>query len=590
MAERAVKAARPDAELAQLRDRAIRATHAAFTLTDADAEDGPLIWVNPAFCRMTGYTADEVIGRNCRFLQGPATDPAVVAQLRTEIAARRPVTVTMLNYRKDGSTFWNQLTVSPVRDRDDRLISFVGVQTDVTERVRAQQERERALTAERMARQDAEEARRRLAILSDATAQLAATLDVGETLQRLTHLVVPSLADWVVINLVDAHGAVEKIIGRHRSGREHLLRRYAELARHSVTEGSWTRRILDGGDPVLVADAAVAGWRDLVTSDELVAVIEELGVGSLMYVPLVARRRRILGSITFVSGTSGRYFDAEDLAVAADLGRRAGLTFDNARLYEREHRVAEALQRSLLPALPHVDGLEVAVRYLPGDADADVGGDFYDLLPLPDGTIGFAAGDVVGHDLSAAAAMGHLRGLLRACAWNSTEDGPSDPVEVLSQVDSLVQGLDVVPLATLLYGRLDRPRQTGDAWRFTYANAGHPAPLLRLPDGTVEILDAVHGILLGVTEPTARERTTVEVPAGATLVAFTDGLVERRDDSIDHGVARLIDVLEAPDPGPTALVERLVATLGAERSDDTAVIAVRVPAVGAPGATRESPR
>jgi serine phosphatase RsbU (regulator of sigma subunit) len=186
--------------------------------------------------------------------------------------------------------------------------------------------------------------------------------------------------------------------------------------------------------------------------------------------------------------------------------------------------------------------------------------------------------------------MGHLRGLLRACAWNSTEDGPSDPVEVLSQVDSLVQGLDVVPLATLLYGRLDRPRQTGDAWRFTYANAGHPAPLLRLPDGTVEILDAVHGILLGVTEPTARERTTVEVPAGATLVAFTDGLVERRDDSIDHGVARLIDVLEAPDPGPTALVERLVATLGAERSDDTAVIAVRVPAVGAPGATRESPR
>jgi PAS domain S-box-containing protein len=568
----------PVLALAQLRDRALLATDIAFTITDPFKPDNPLLWVNPAFALVTGYTYEESVGRNCRFLQGPGTDRELVEHLQREIAALRPVTVTLLNYRKDGTAFWNEVSVCPVFDGDDNLVSFVGVQSDVTERVRVETERDRAFEAERVARRDAEASRLRLSLLAEATTQLAATLDVNETLQRLTDLVVPTLADWVVITLVDSHGTIDRAIAKHRSGQETLLRRYAELLRDSVTEESGTRRVLDGSDPILLADGAVTNWRSFTDSEELADVTQRLGIGSVMYVPLVARRRHILGSITLVSGPSGRVFSHDDLDVAAELGRRAGLTFDNARLYEHEHQVAETLQRSLLPRLPPVSGLLAAARYLPGDANADVGGDFYELLPLPDGSVGFAAGDVVGHDLTAAAAMGHLRGLLRACVWNGADDGDNNPAAILGRVDRLVQGLDVVPLATLVYGRLDRPVTADGPWRFTYANAGHPPPLLRYPDGSVNVLDDARDVLLGVLESSSRSFATVEVPAGASLVAYTDGLIERRSESLDCGIARLVDALATSDTGePGVLVDRLVDTLGSERSDDTAVIAVHVP-------------
>jgi serine phosphatase RsbU (regulator of sigma subunit) len=305
-------------------------------------------------------------------------------------------------------------------------------------------------------------------------------------------------------------------------------------------------------------------------------VVDALGLTSVMYVPLVARHRRILGTMTLVVGPSGRSFDEDDLYVAADLGRRAGITLDNARLYEHDHQVAETLQRSLLPDLPEVAGLRVAARYLPGDASVDVGGDFYEILPLPDGSVGVAVGDVVGHDLAAAAAMGHLRGLLRACAWDSAETGRGDPAAVLDRVDRLVQGLDVVPLATLLYGRLQRPAGPGDAWRFTYANAGHPAPLLRRPDGSIELVDVATGPLLGVVEHCARQSATTDVPPRSDLVIFTDGLIERRSESLDAGMGRLRQVLRVGDPDDIErLADALVATAGEERSDDTAVIVIQ---------------
>ena len=177
--------------LAELRDRAILATDIAFTITDPFQPDNPLLWVNPAFTRVTGYTFDECVGHNCRFLQGPGTDAGQVQHLQQEIAALRPVMVTILNYRKDGTAFWNEIAVNPVFDTDGDLVSFVGVQSDVTERVRAQDERERGFAAERAARRDAEASRLRLGLLAEATTQLAATLDVDETLERLADLIVP---------------------------------------------------------------------------------------------------------------------------------------------------------------------------------------------------------------------------------------------------------------------------------------------------------------------------------------------------------------------------------------------------------------
>src|SRR6476646_5082887 len=219
----------PEAYLQALRERAVIATDITFSITDPRQPDNPLIWVNPSFPRVTGYEADEVVGRNCRFLQGPATDPAAIDAIRAAIAERRTVTTTLLNYRKDGGAFWNQLSINPVFDGEGTLVSFVGVQTDVTERVRVEREREAAFTAERAARReaelaraiaeqarsdaeraqaDAERAQGRLALMAEATSTLIATLDMSELIDRLAVLCVPRLADWIFLTLVDDYGQV----------------------------------------------------------------------------------------------------------------------------------------------------------------------------------------------------------------------------------------------------------------------------------------------------------------------------------------------------------------------------------------------
>ena len=566
----------PDAELAALRDRAIVATDLAFTISDPRQDDNPLIWVNPAFTRVTGYSSDEAVGANCRFLQGPGTDPETVSVLRDAIAAATPAVVTLLNYRKDGTAFWNQLAVSPVFDGEGRLVSFVGVQSDVSERMRVDAEREAALQAERAARREMERSRGHLALLAEATTQLSATLDTTECLERLADLVVPSLADWVVINLTeDGQGSTRRMVVRHRQAPERLTDRYIELQPQSLQyRTSFIPRLLAGGDPVLIPEYHD---RDLerINPPEMRAVVEELGIVSAMYVPLVARQRKVLGTVVLVSGPSGRRFGPEDLSVAADLARRAGMSMDNARLYEQEHRVAEILQRSLLPTIPTLPGITVSAQYLPANTVADVGGDFYEILALPDGSVGVAVGDVIGHDLTAAAAMGHLRGLLRACAWDdASHETYADPERVLQRVDHLVQGLDVVPLATMLYGRLVR---MGDCWELSYSTAGHPAPVLRLPDGTVEVLSDATGTLLGVAASADRRTRSRMIPAGSTIVGYTDGLVERRGEDIDDGVDRLARLVAQSDAADLdEMVNDIVAMLGSDRDDDMAVIAVRL--------------
>ncbi len=570
----------PDGSLRALRDRAVVATGLAFTLTDSRRQDNPLVWVNPAFTQVTGYPSEEVLGRNCRFLQGEATDPAASAQLRAAIEEERSATVTLLNYRKDGSSFWNQLSISPVfdSDRDGDLAGFVGIQSDVTEQVRVDHERQRALEAERSARIETEQAQGRLRLLAEASSGLASTLDVAEALERLADVVVPNLADWVLIDLVDDQGDYQAVVTRHRTGQERLLRQLHQLQPHPSSAHSAVHRVVTGVEPLLYEDVEADPPPSMRVSAELAQVVRELGTRSLMAVPLLARRRHVLGALIMATGPTGRRYTPIDLDVAADLGRRAGMTVENARLYEQEHRVAETLQRSLLPNIPVLDGIDAAAAYLPSNSAADVGGDFYDILPLPDGAIGIAVGDVVGHDLVAAAAMGHLRGLLRACAWeDASEAGAGDPAIVLNRVDGLMEGLHVAPLATLFFGRLLRPRTDGGQWALSHANAGHPAPLVRWPDGRVERLSGGTGTLLGVGHDPDRRSAHVPLQPGATLVAYTDGLVERRGGDTEANTDRIAAVLAEGPPTPCAdLVERLVATIGPDREDDIAVVAVHI--------------
>jgi PAS domain S-box-containing protein len=583
----------PDAYLQALRERAVIATDITFTITDPRQADNPLIWVNPSFTRVTGYDQDDAVGRNCRFLQGPATDPATVQEIRDALRERRTISTTLLNYRKDGTAFWNQLSINPVFDGDGELVSFVGVQTDVTERVRVEHEREAAFAAEQTARKEAELARAiaeqaradavkaqlgaeraqsRLALMAEATSTLMATLDMPALLDRLAGLCVPLLADWVFLTLVDAYGQVVDTAARHRDGFEAELAAFGAAHALHLPAGSPSRRSLTTSRPVLVEDLTPERIGSMIVSPVAREAFGRLGARSVLTVPMVARHRT-LGAMALVMSTEGRGFTADDVELVQDLARRAALAMDNVRLYQQEHTVADTLQRSLLPVLPEIAGIRSAAHYVSASTAADVGGDFYDLLQLPDGSVGLVVGDVVGHDVAAAAAMGHLRGLIRACVWDAED---ADPEAVLTRVDRLVQGLHVAPMATMVYARAIRPAEPGGSWQVHVANAGHPPLLLRRPDGGMQVLDGATGLLVGVDATTRRVTRVFDVPPGSTLVAYTDGLIERPGRDLDEGIAELCRRLSgAPvDAGPPALCDAAVAgTL--DRRDDVALIAVR---------------
>ena len=309
------------------------------------------------------------------------------------------------------------------------------------------------------------------------------------------------------------------------------------------------------------------------TDPELAAAYTRLGLCSAIVVPLRARRQ-ILGTMTLVTGEGRRAYDDEDLSAAADLGRRVALSLDNARLYDQEHRAAETLQRSLLPALTPIAGLDVATRYLPGAQEASVGGDWYDVLALPDGATGIAVGDVMGHDLSAAASMGQLRSVLRSYAWEGSQPGA-----VLARLDRLVQGLGMAALATCVYARVEPVEDAH--FRLRWANAGHPPPLALVPGEAPAFLHGGLSPLIGAPRDEGEVEPDAEVvlPAGTTLVLYTDGIVERRDADLDEGLARLADAAAGlPAGGGTGeLLDLLLDRLGGDGlDDDVALLAVRV--------------
>ena len=561
----------------RVRERAVLATGMSFTVADAQAPDCPLIWVNPAFTLTTGYTEAEAVGRNCRFLQGPGTDPAQVAALRAGLDGGHDVTVTLLNYRKDGSAFWNQCTLSPIYDPGGVLTHYVGVQADVTVRVTADDERDRAVAAERAAHDH-------LALLAEASVQLAGTLQVGEALDRLAGLLVPLAADWVFLAGADDHAGLGGAVLRHRGAHQDLLASWAALVQVQTSADEPIRRLLDGGPAWLAVDNSDSPGADWGSHPAVLALREQLAGGSALFVPLPGHRQTV-GAMVLGRGPGRLPHTEADLTLAIDLGRRAGLSLDNARLYQAEHLIAETLQRSLLPALPSIAGVSAAARYRASADTAHIGGDFYDLLDLPDGAVGVAIGDVVGHDLLAAAAMGHLRGLLRACAWD-VEQHDGRPSAVLDRVDRLLQGLHATSMATLAYARLEPPGHGGtkgledvdaatDRWRLQYSSAGHPPLLLRHPDGHVEVLDQADGLLLGVQSST-RATAELTVARGSTLLAYTDGVVERRAEHLDTGIRWLADLLR--DSAASAvedLCDQTLTQLG-DSEDDVALLAVHL--------------
>ncbi len=543
---------------------------AVIVLEPADA-DFAIVWANRAFGQMTGYHSGEVSGSGLDSLVG-GSDLAGAERLREALLAGRPAEIRATARHRDGRLLPCLVALRPLRAGDGALTGFTAWLT-----APADAEEQRTLPAQaEAALAGAKAAETRAILLAEATSDLAISLDVAGSLRRLARLAVPSLADWVVIDLADENGRPVQVAMLHRDGLEDVLGRFAALQPDAMTAEAPIMRILAGKPPMLHAHATTRTAGLYVHDPELLLLCDALGICSAMYVPLTARGR-VLGCITLVSGPSGRIYTAEDLRFAADLGRRAALVVDNTGLYEREHRVARVLQESLLPNLPELAGLELAGSYLPSERGTEVGGDFYDVLVLPEGSAGFAVGDVVGHDIKAAAAMGQLRGLLQACAWELDADGGDDPGRVLDRLDRLVQAFNVTGLATVFYARAQRPESPAGHWTMSYAAAGHPPPMVRLPDGRVLDLDRAQGAALGLRRHALRPTGTVELPPGSLLVAFTDGLVERRGEDWDTGVGRIRQALAgAPaDISAAALAGRLAATADGERRDDIAILVAR---------------
>ncbi|BEP14121.1 hypothetical protein acdb102_24320 [Acidothermaceae bacterium B102] len=299
------------------------------------------------------------------------------------------------------------------------------------------------------------------------------------------------------------------------------------------------------------------------------------GIRSFVAQPIRAPGGELLGSLC-VADVRPRHWSHEDLDVLVAL---ADLAASKVTLRSAAHHadaIAVLLQRSMLTDLPDVRHVELVARYLPAQDSAKIGGDWYDAFVLPDGVTALVIGDVAGHDMPAAAQMGQLRNLLRGIAWHTN---PS-PHAALSALDTTAYGLGVTDLATAIYGRIEESTEGG--WQLRWANAGHPPPLLVLADGTARFLDEPSGLLIAFGDSSHRDGIA-SLPPLATLLLYTDGLVESRKRDIDHGLNRLLTVAtDAADLPLSRLCDHVLGELaGVANEDDVTLLAVRIPAVTA---------
>lgn len=332
-------------------------------------------------------------------------------------------------------------------------------------------------------------------------------------------------------------------------------------------------RALRGAASSLAGPATYQGPPDSGIAVEQGRLFTETGMHSAVIAP-IRGLRDVLGALTLGRSRHPRAFTAADLPLLEDITRRAGLALDNARLYQRQRKVAETMQRHLLPQLPTVPGVDMTARYVPAAHASSVGGDWYDAFALTDSSHALVIGDVVGHDLDAAAGMAQVRNMLRAFTWSQPEAMPS---AVVAQLDNAVKHVAEVPMATMILATLS----LGDdeLWRLCWTNAYHPPPLLVSHDGRARYLIDVHGILLGTGVTRPRPDVFTVLPPRTTVLLYTDGLVESPHHSIDHGLDRLrrhaASLAHRPlDAFCDLLMEQ---ARPSDNDDDVAMLALRTP-------------
>ncbi len=400
----------------------------------------------------------------------------------------------------------------------------------------------------------------RLRLLVEASSLLSDTLDLRAVARGVARSVVPVLADRVHVDLVESlfHPERGAMVDSAVLFRVATFDRDEEEA--ALRPDEWVA--YPPGGPA--ASALRTGTARGESADAALGL-------SQLFVPLRARGR-VLGVVGLAREPGGPTYSGTDVALAEEIAARAALALDNVRLYDEARATAVALQRSLLPSpQPRVTGVDTAQRYLPGSRDLGVGGDWFDVITLSCGRVALVIGDVMGRGLRAAAAMGQLRTAVRMLAVLDPM-----PEDLLRHLDVLAQDTDEVQLATCVYAVFDPVTRS-----LSYATAGHPPPVLQRPDGTTEQLPQPSGAPLGVGG-VPFESVTLEVPDGARLVLYTDGLVESRDVDIDDGLRRLGRALEDGPPGLDPLCDHVLAALdrAAGHEDDVALLVTQLTGLG----------
>ena len=444
--------------------------------------------------------------------------------------------------------------------------------------------RERVRDVDRDAESD------RLRYLAEVSESMISTLDTGESVATLLNLVVPRLCDWAVVTVLGDDGQPADAGRTHRDPDGlRALDVYLRGRTRNTGEGSPLAAALLTGEPIHVPTIDPKLVEPSLSTPEVRSAWERLDSASLTMVPLRARGETfgVLGMVN----SAGRPPHTEmEIAVAVEVVRRAALALDNTRLYGRQLQVAETLQRSLLTPPPQPDGLEIAVRYQPAATNMHVGGDWYDAFLQPDGATLLVIGDVVGHNVDAAAAMGQVRSIVRGIAYDRQEG----PAGVLGRVDEVLTGLCIGTLATALVARVEQTREQAQAGQrlLRWSSAGHLPPLVIRRSGQVEVLDTAPETLLGADSRRPRTDHRTVVQPGETVIFYTDGLVEHGRTSIDDGIARLTRLVSelagaSVDDLCDLLLERIV---DRHSDDDIAIVAVRChPQDAVPSAGAEAP-
>jgi serine phosphatase RsbU (regulator of sigma subunit)/anti-sigma regulatory factor (Ser/Thr protein kinase) len=465
-----------------------------------------------------------------------------------------------------GGLFFGHSEPARFTETHERLV--VGISAHATVAI----ENARLYDSERRARAAAEAAGRRLEFVAKAGQVLAGSLDVPQSLAGLVRLVTPELSDSCAVYLDNGAGRLEPIAVHASYDTD-----------RQVMQAGW----VDSGHPTNpVAAVARTGESQFFAelSPELIdrsiddaadrALVHRLAPTSAIVVPLQGGDG-IIGA--FALGTvqeSGRVLSADDLDVIEEVARRAAAAIERARLFAAQRNVAETLQHSLLPeSLPVVPGLAVAARYVAGGPGVDVGGDWYDVLAFGDGRVGVVMGDVVGRGVPAASLMGQIRNALRAYAVEHT-----DPAEVVHRLNAAVFGLGPEQsMATLIFGVFDI-----ESGLLTFANAGHPPPLVRVDGEQPRFVEGGLGPPLGAVEDALYTNQTALLPPGSTFLMYTDGLVEDRATPLDVGLERICSALANGPAEVELLCDEVMRETSGDRvgGDDSALLAVRVLPIG----------